>query len=689
VYYLGVDTGGTFTDFVLFNRAKGDIATFKVRSTPEDPGAAIKAGLERARERHGVAPQQIERFIFGTTVATNAVLEKKGAPTALVTTAGVRDVLEIQRQWRHRLFDLAIKKPETLVPRRHRLEADERVAADGTVLRPLEAAEIERVVAALASLPVQAVAVVFLFSFLRPEHERALAAAIRQRLQHLHVTVSADISPEFREYERSATTVMNAYTMPKLHAVADRLSAVLGAAQFRGVTSIIQSNGGLMSVERMRSHPVNTLLSGPAGGVVGAAGVAKAAGVPNVLTLDVGGTSADIALIEGGAIKLTPEGGIGGYPVRVPQVGVHTIGAGGGSIARVVLGLLKVGPQSAGASPGPVCYGQGGTEPTSTDAALCLGYIDPGYFLGGEIRLDRAAAEAAIETRVAQPLGLRRDEAALAIVQVQVSTMVAGIRKVSVEAGHDPREFSLLPFGGAGGLYAGLIAEDIGVNRIFLPQHPSVLSALGMLMTDIKHARSTTRIVELSRISSEELARLLDELASGLERDVATGPVESRTMRIHHSCDMRYVGQAYEINVPLPPRQAGERVDIAALTRAFHREHERVYGNSAEVEPVELVNLRATAIAEVPKAALRPLAGSSKPVRPKGERRVLFRRELGWQNCAVYERDSLPPGWSADGPLVIEEAGASTPVFPGHRVSVDSFGHLLIDVPPSPQVGTP
>ncbi|MSP89091.1 MAG: hydantoinase/oxoprolinase family protein [Alphaproteobacteria bacterium] len=681
MYYLGVDTGGTFTDFVLFHRGSGAIATFKVRSTPHDPGAAIAVGLRRLAADHGVPGREIERFIFGTTVATNAVLEKKGAATALITTRGMRDVLEIQRQWRHRLFDLHLKKPSPLVPRRHRLEADERVGADGAVLQALTPEEIDRVVGTLATLPVEAVAVVLLFSFLTPQHEREIAAAISASLPRLHVTISSEVSPEFREYERSATTVMNAYAMPKIHAVADRLEAELGAAGFAGAFSIIQSNGGLMGLARMRTHPINTLLSGPAGGAVGAAGIAKAAGHPNVLTLDVGGTSADIALIEGGTVAVTAEGGIAGYPVRVPQLAVHTIGAGGGSIARVALGLLKVGPQSAGAEPGPVCYGQGGTAPTGTDAALCLGMIDPDYFLGGEIRLDRKGATAAIETAIARPLGMSVDAAALSIMEVLVSTMIAGIRKVSVEAGHDPRDFALLPFGGAGALYAGPIAEEMGLARIFVPRFPSVLSALGMLMTDIKHTRSTTRIAALASIEPGELSALFAGLAHSLERDLADERLEPGAARIAYACDLRYVGQAYEIAVALPDWQPGLPLDMEALTAAFHREHERNYGNAAEDEPVELVNLRATATGPVPKAMLRPLPTGGSTPRPKSERPVLFRARLGWQSTPVYDRDALPPGWTAEGPMMIEEAGASIPVFPGRRLRIDDLGNIVIDVP--------
>ena len=454
MFYLGVDTGGTFTDFVLFERSSASIVTFKIPSTPSDPGAAVEAGLERLARDHGVTGGNLERFVFGTTVATNAVLEGRGAPTALIATRGTRDVLEIQRQWRQRLFDLYLTKPKPLVPRRHRLELKERIDAQGNVLIPLSESDLDETIEALAHLPVESVAVSLLFSFLEPEHEQRAATAIKERLPHLHVTVSSNICPEFREYERTATTVMNAYTMPRIRALAERLDTALHNFGFKGAFSIFQSNGGVMSIDKARTHPVNTLLSGPAAGVVAAAGIGRLADIDRLIAFDVGGTSTDISLVEGGAVSLSAQGGIGGYPVKVPQVRVHTIGAGGGSIARPELELLKVGPHSAGAMPGPVAYGRGGTEPTSTDAAIALGYIDPNRFLDGEITLDADAARAAIEEKVALPLNLDIDSAALAILRVQVAHIVAGIRAVSVENGKDPREFTLMPFGGAGAMFA-------------------------------------------------------------------------------------------------------------------------------------------------------------------------------------------------------------------------------------------
>ena len=403
MHYLGVDTGGTFTDFVALNARTGEIATFKVPSVPEDPARAVLAGVERLRDRHGVDPARIGRFIFGTTVATNAVLERKGARTALVATRGTRDVIEIQRLWRSHLFDLYIRKPPPLVPRRWRFEVDERIGARGEVVTALTEEEAGRIAERIAEGGFEAVAVCGLFSFLNPAHERKLRDAIVAAAPGTLVCVSGDVSPEFREYERATTAVMNAYVMPRIERLVQRMQTLVGEVGCPCQVRIMQSNGGLMSVAATRSHPVRTLLSGPAGGVVGAVGVARSAGLDDIIAMDMGGTSLDVCLVRGGEITLSTEGRVGAYPVQVPQVDVHTIGAGGGSIARVVRGALKVGPDSAGADPGPVCYGKGGVQPTSTDAAVTLGYIDPAYFAGGEMRLDVNAARHAVEERSAGP----------------------------------------------------------------------------------------------------------------------------------------------------------------------------------------------------------------------------------------------------------------------------------------------
>jgi N-methylhydantoinase A len=684
MYYLGVDTGGTFTDFALFDTRTRKLSTFKIRSMPNDPASAVQTGLQRLRTEFGVEAALIGRFIFGTTVGTNAVLEKKGAEVALLTTKGTRDVLEIQRQWRRRLFDLYLEKPQALAKRQHRIEVNERVLSSGDVLTPLHDQEIERIIEALRSLPVDSVAICFLFSFLRPEHEQALASAIRAALPNLHVTASSEVSPEFREYERTATTVMNAYTAPKIETLARRLEEVLQEEGFAGIFGIIQSNGGIMSLSRARSHSVNTLLSGPAGGVVGAAAVAGYSNVKNILGFDVGGTSTDIALVEDGKVRLTPDGGIAGYPVKVPQVGVHTIGAGGGSIAKPVLGMLKVGPQSAGAYPGPACYGFGGVEPTGTDAAVTLGYIDPDYFVGGEIKLDREAARAAISKKVSSELNLETDTAALAILDVQVANIVAGIRKVSVEAGKDPREFDLLPFGGAGGLYAGLVAEEAGMETILLPRYPSVLSALGMLMTDVRHDVVLTRMGRLDQLETKDIRDAFAGLKKRGMESLSKDGLSGGKIEFAPSCDMRYVGQAYEINVAIRNSDLeSEHLNPSALLQAFHAEHQKLYGQCSPKEPVEIVSYRVGAINVVDKAVLAAPETRRQGVPiPRAHRKILLDRKTGWHECPVFDRSTLTANDSIPGPAIIEDRGSCFVLRALHVLNVDEIGNIFVTVPP-------
>ena len=687
MHYLGVDTGGTFTDFVALNARTGAIVTFKVPSVPDDPARAVRAGLERLRDRHGVDPSRIARFVFGTTVATNAVLERKGARTALVATRGTRDVIEIQRLWRSHLFDLYIRKPPPLVPRRWRFEAEERIGARGEVVTPLSDEEAGRIAARIAEGEFEAVAICGLFSFLNPAHERRLRDAVAAAAPDVPVSISSDVSPEFREYERATTTVMNAYVMPRIDGLAERLETLVGEVGCAARVRIMQSNGGLMSVAATRRHPVRTLLSGPAGGVVGAVGVAGAAGLDDVIAMDMGGTSLDICLVRGGEIALSTEGRVGAYPVQVPQVDVHTIGAGGGSIARVVRGALEVGPESAGADPGPACYGKGGRHPTSTDAAVALGYIGPRNFAGGEMRLDVNAALRAIEEHVGGPLGMHVAEAALAIVRVQVAEMVIGIRAVSVERGWDPRDFALLPFGGAGSLYAGLIAEELGIGRIFVPIEPGVLSALGMLLTDVRYTDVVTRLMDTDTAAAPEFERIYATLEGNLRRSLRDEGMDPGAIRFERSCDMRYRGQAYEINVPVP-EVAAQRL-VAALTDAFHRLHRSSYGQAAEGEPVEFVNYRVRGIGTMRKPELKPREDGACAAVPGGVRRACF-RGAGWMETPVYERSELAPRAELTGPALIEEPGATVVLFPGHGLEVDRLGNLRVRVTPcgGEEVGT-
>ena len=675
MHYLGVDTGGTFTDFVVLNARTGEIAAFKVPSVPDDPARAVLAGIERLRDACGVDPSRIGRFIFGTTVATNAVLERSGARTALVATRGTRDVIEIQRLWRSHLFDLYIRKPPPLVPRRWRFEADERIGARGEVVTPLTDGEAGRIADVIARGGFEAVAVCCLFSFLEPAHERKLRDAIAGVAPDVPVSLSCEVSPEFREYERATTTVMNAYVMPRIDRIARRLETLAEEIGCPAPIRIMQSNGGLMSVAGARSHPVRTLLSGPAAGVVGAVGVAKAAGLDDIIAMDMGGTSLDICLVRGGDIALSTEGRVGACPVQVPQVDVHTIGAGGGSITRVVRGALKVGPESAGADPGPVCYGRGGVQPTSTDAAVTLGYISPRNFAGGEMHLDGDAARRAVEDHVGRPLAMDADEAALAIVRVQVAGMITGIRAVSVERGWDPRDFALVPFGGAGSLYAGLIAEDLGIERIFVPVEPGVLSALGMLLSDVKHTDVATRLMDTDTAEAAVFERIYEGLERNLHRELDGEGMDADAIRFERSCDMRYRGQAYEINVPVPGVAAHGLV--AAMTGAFHALHRSLYGQAAEGDPVEFVNYRVTGIGVIRKPELKAREDGERRAEPSGVRRACF-PGTGRIETPVFERADLAPGAALAGPALIEEPGATVVLFPGHRLTVDRLGNLAV-----------
>ena len=687
MFGLGVDTGGTFTDFVALNSRTGEIATFKVPSVPEDPAQAVLAGVERLRDRYGVDPSRIGRFIFGTTVATNAVIERRGARTALVATKGTRDVIEIQRLWRSRLFDLYIRKPPPLVPRRWRFEADERIGARGEVVTALTDEEAGRIAALIAEGGFDAVAVCGLFSFLNSVHERRLRDAIAAAAPDALVSISSEVSPEFREYERATTTVMNAYVMPRIDRLAGRLEALAGEIGGAGRIRIMQSNGGLMSVAAARSHPVRTLLSGPAAGVVGAVGVAKAAGLDDIIAMDMGGTSLDICLVRGGEIALSSEGRVGAYPVQVPQVDVHTIGAGGGSIARVVRGTLKVGPESAGADPGPVCYGKGGLHATSTDAAVMLGYIDPAGFAGGEMGLDADAARRAIEEHVGGPLGMDAAEAALAIVRVQIAEMVIGIRAVSVERGRDPRDFALLPFGGAGSLYAGLVAEDLDIGRIFVPIEPGVLSALGMLLTDVKHTSVVTWLMDTDTATAAAFEGIFKTLQRKLHRELSGEGMGADAIRFERSCDMRYRGQAYEINVPVPEVAADKLV--AAMTDAFHVRHRSLYAQAAEGDPVEFVNYRVTGIGVIRKPELKPREDGARRVLPRGARWACF-PHTGWIETPVFERVGLAPGTELSGPALVDEPRATVVLFPGHGLKVDRLGNMTVRVGPrgGKEIGT-
>jgi N-methylhydantoinase A len=642
----------------------GRLEVYKRPSTPDDPARAMLAGLEEA----GWRPDEV---VHGSTVATNAVLERKGARTALITTRGFRDVLVIGRQTRSKLYDLEPKRPPPLVPDALRLEADERLDHRGRVLQPLSPDEVERLLDRLERRRIESLAVCFLFSFLNPAHERMVLAAARRR--GLRCSASFAVLPEHREYERASTTVLNAYVAPVVERYIARLAGGLRSRSTRRLR-IMQSNGGSADARTAGALALRTVLSGPAGGVAGAFQLAKAAGSDRIITLDMGGTSTDVCLCDG-SVPFTAESSIDGLPMRIPTVDVHTVGAGGGSIARLDAGgALRVGPESAGADPGPACYGRS-ELPTVTDAHLVLGRILPDRFLGGRMALSVRAAEKALRP-TARSYGNDVRAAAAAIVRVANASMERALRVISVERGHDPRRFTLVAFGGAGPLHACELAEALGVARLLVPPFPGVLSAFGMAAAPI--VRDEVQAL-LAMVGDDRgaLANRLERVFARLEARARRALGEARRARVTRALDLRYAGQSYELTVPVTS------CDPARFVAAFHRAHRRRYGHADAARAVEVVVLRVRAESAAP--GVPPAAG---PVRPAADgakareyREVWFDRP---RRAAVFDRSSLGPGARLRGPALLTQLDATTVVPPGWGGVVDAWGNLVLEAERSP-----
>ena len=695
-FNVGIDIGGTFTDVVLMDQRGAIVAKHKVDTTPAALEACFVNGL--ARVSQALPAAAVARILHATTVATNTVLEGKGARTALVTTEGFRDILEIARQRRPSLYDLKAEKARPLVPRRLCFEVRERLAADGAVVTPLEAAEMERVAGAVAQSRAESVVIALLFSYVNPQHEQRLREFLAARFPDRLVVASSDVIPEFREFERASTAVLVGYLKPVFESYTRRLA---GELEKRGHDAakllIMNSAGGLMSPEAARTRPHTVVESGPAAGVIAAATLAAQLGERNVISFDMGGTTAKASLIEGGVYRTTTEYEIGGgvhqslavrftgYPIKAPMIDLTECSAGGGSIASVdALGVLKVGPRSAGADPGPACYGRGGTEPTVTDANLVLGRINPDYFVGGEARLDRGRAVEAIEERIAQPLGMPVMEAAAGMVAVVNAHMARILRVVSVARGLDPREFSLIAFGGAGPLHAADLAADLGIPRVVVPEAPGLFSALGLLWADLRADFSGTVrrnvAVENAAALQAALERVEREAQAWLERE----KVPAARRQLARSAEMRYPLQNYEINVALP---AG-RVDAAWMRRAcqaFHAAHERLYSYCDREAPVQLVNLRVAAIGrtERPRPRALPRGGARPAGALKATRQVHFQETGDFVACPVLDRERLRPGNRLRGPAVIEQADSTILVPPSFRAEVDGHGRLVMHAVPA------
>jgi N-methylhydantoinase A len=681
---LGVDVGGTFTDLALWIETTGQLAVLKIPSVPHDPADGILTGLRAIIEREGVPAPALRFVAHGTTVATNALLEGKGARTALVTTRGFRDLLEIGRQKRPHLYDLQADKPVPLVPRPLRLEVAERLLPDGTVREKLRPEEVARLLAALEALagepdeggrPIEAVAVCFLYSFLDPIHEEQVAAQVRGRFPHWYVALSSEVSPQFREFERLSTTVMNAYLGPLISRYVGRFADEVRRLGVTVSPHINQSNGGIISVAAARDVPVRTLLSGPSAGVMGAAWVADAAGFESIITFDMGGTSTDVARVEHSQPIIASERTIDGHPVRIPTLEIESVGAGGGSLAWVDSGgALKVGPESAGANPGPACYGRGGLRPTVTDANVVLGRLSATHLLDGVMKLQPERAMQAVDD-LAGRLRVPRIEAARGIVSVVQANMLATIRLVSVRKGYDPRAYTMVAFGGAGPLHAAALASDLGIARVLVPPAPGLLCAIGLLVEPLRIDLVRSRIQLLSGLTPAEIEHGFEAMEAEAHAWLDRESVPPARRRLVRAFDMRYLGQNFELTVPAPS------ADLARLRRGFFREHERVYGYAAEEEAVQIVAFRLTGLGE-PEPLGRPTVGRAarpEPVEARaGERAVYFEETRAFVPTPIYRRERLRAGHRLVGPAVIEQMDSTTLILPGQSADVDAQGNLLI-----------
>ena len=677
-YRVGVDVGGTFTDAAVFDDTAGSIRYAKVPSTPADPARAVLDVLERLDVDLG----EVLRFIHGITIGTNAVLEGRGAEVWMLTTAGFRDVLEIARTNRTVLYDITTRKPPPLVPRGRTLEIDERMAWDGGVLRPLD---LDQARAAVESLPAGvAVAVCFLHSYANPAHERAVAALARAAPHERaggngdephagFVTASSEVLPEFREYERFNTTALNAYIGPLIDGYLARLQASVAARGYRGPVFIMTSNGGVATADRARRLPVATVLSGPAGGVAAAAHLGQRLDLPNLITCDMGGTSTDVCLIEELVVPLTNEQFVGPYANRTPQTEINAVGAGGGSIAWMDSGdILMVGPRSAGADPGPACYGQGGSEPTVTDANVVLKRLKPGVRLAGRIALDEALARRAVRTLGLDSLS---DEAAAeGVVRIAVARMVSAIKQISVAKGYDPRDFTLVAYGGAGPMHGAFIAEELEIERVLVPMGPGNFAALGSLISDVKQDFVKTRTLLPRRLGSfAEIGEELDRLEAEAGRSLAAEGVAPEDFSSRRALGMRYLGQSWEVDVDVTPDMA----TVEDLEDAFHETHERRFGHRNDGE-TEVVSFRLTGIGRSSKPSFGAWEVAGDDAGARVETRAVF-FGARFFDTPVLARGRLPAGASRPGPAIIEEDGATTVVPPGWRFRVLDSGDLLME----------
>lgn len=669
---IAVDTGGTFTDVMMLNSTTGEIQTAKVPSVPAAPDQAVFAGVQTLAPD----PQQVAFLGHGTTVAINALVQRIGARTGLITTAGFRDVLEIQRGNRPDMYNLYFKKPVPLVPRNLRVEVQERIMADGSIRTPLDLDSLRAAVEYLRARGVQALAVCFLNSYINPVHEEEAGAFIRSNYPDMVVTVATEVAREWREYERTSSAVLNSYLVPSVKKYLSRLGERMQAEGYSAQPLLTKSDGGLMPAAGAGDRPVQMLMSGPAGGVLGAAEYGKAIGELNLITFDIGGTTCDVSLIKDGQPNLVRDRLVDGYPVLAPFIDIYSIGAGGGTIVWAdASGMLRVGPQSAGANPGPACYGRGGQQPTVTDAYVLLGMIDPDAFLGGQIQLDREAARAAFAP-VAAEVGLSVEECARGALTILDHHMVGALRVVSIERGHDPRDFTLMAYGGAGALHIGALAKELGIKRAIVPRHPSLFSAWGILAADIRYSYARTVNWEAASTEAGALNDVLKAMLTEGRTDLADNGVKDEDMRFVASLDMHYVGQEHSVSVPCPTEFGAD--DVRKAVEDFHAAHKLAYTYDLQGEGVVITTVRLDAIGVQPALQLSewPVTGDAEQAL-KGERSVIFDSSRGPEPTPVYDRSRLPVGAVVQGPCIVEEATSTTVLLANQSLEVDRYGNLI------------
>ena len=687
-YRVGFDVGGTFTDFVL-QSPSGELSTGKRLTTYPDPSEACLAGLDALLAQGGVPWSDVAQAVHGTTLGSNVVIERKARGVGLLTTRGFRDVLIIGREKRYQVYDLQIEKPASLIPRRLIGEVTERVLADGAVRTTLDEADARRAIRELAARGVTTLAVCLLHAYLNPAHERRLAALVAEEAPHVTVTLSHEVSPTFREYERTSTTVVNAYVMSIVREYLRGLATAMGRRGYRGRLFVMQSSGGIATAESMQRYPVRMIESGPAAGALMAAAYGELTGHHDLIAFDMGGTTAKLALIEKGRPATTTAFELhrvnnapgSGLPMNIQAIDLVEIGAGGGSIAQARLGVIAVGPESASSTPGPVCYGRGGVEPTVTDADVVLGYINPDYFAGGSIKLEPGAAARAIEERVARPLGLSLEDAAWGIHTIVNTNMELATRVVSIERGRDPRDLTLVAFGGSGPVHGCRLAQALGIPRIVLPASAGVTAAIGLLAAEVKFDVARTYVRRLDAVDGTSLDAMYGEMRAQAIAVVQESAVAGEVM-VARSADARYVGQGYEVTVPIPLG----RLDAAALARvraSFHEVYAARYGYANPAEPVEAVTWKLSAVGGSPRIALAKAGASSTDARRKATRRAYFPEARGYTDTPVYDRSELAAGTSLTGPAIIEERESTTVLPPGVTARVDEYANLIAETRPA------